>query len=149
MCDDCADENAVLPSVESFQMRGKNPKVYYLFYEYFFRAVVTEVRWKKKFEGSGRFGTAWLEAFAHGLLENNYFAWLFQYKSKYNFKNLKTEYDMDVDDDGKMTDKDARIFCGNLEDVEIVVPEVDGEAYTIVVRDAGGEEYEKAKDAAE
>jgi hypothetical protein len=40
MCSECKFDGSILPSIESFQMRLKLPKVNFIFYEYFFKAVV-------------------------------------------------------------------------------------------------------------
>ena len=40
MCSECEIDGLILPSIESFQMRLKLPKVNFIFYEYFFKAVV-------------------------------------------------------------------------------------------------------------
>jgi len=93
----CENKNCLLPSIESFQKRHQNPKVYYIFYEYFYKAVMGEARWKESVhKENARFGTNIAEAFTHALLENNYFAWLFDYKSRAPPTKpscLKTEYD--------------------------------------------------------
>jgi len=67
MCNECENDGAILPSLESFQMRLKMPKVNYIFFKYFFKAVVGVGAWKCQF-AEGRFGTIVLEAFAHVIL---------------------------------------------------------------------------------
>jgi hypothetical protein len=42
MCSEGKIEGSILPSIESFQMRLKLPKVNFIFYEYFFKAVVRD-----------------------------------------------------------------------------------------------------------
>jgi hypothetical protein len=69
MCRGCKDDGNILPSIESFQMRLLLPKVYYIFYEYFFKAVIGEGTWKQCFTGDKRFGTNILEAYAHAIIK--------------------------------------------------------------------------------
>jgi PhoPQ-activated pathogenicity-related protein len=40
MCSECKIDGSILPWIESFQMRLKLPKVNFVFYEYFSKAVV-------------------------------------------------------------------------------------------------------------
>jgi hypothetical protein len=82
MCRVCKDDGTILPSIESFQIRLLLPKVYNIFYEYFFNAVIGEGTWKQCFTGDKMFGTNILEAYAHAIIKNNYFAWLYDSKSK-------------------------------------------------------------------
>jgi hypothetical protein len=46
MCSECEIDGSILPSIKSFQMRLKLPKVNFIFYEYFFKAVVGDGNWK-------------------------------------------------------------------------------------------------------
>ncbi len=46
MCSKCKIDGLILPSIKSFQMRLKLPKVNFIFYEYFFKAVVRDSIWK-------------------------------------------------------------------------------------------------------
>lgn len=150
MCEDCEEYLAVLPSIESFQTRLKLPKVYYLFYDYFFKAVMGEARWKRHYQEDKRFGTSVAEAFAHALLENNYFAWLFDYKCKNEGScNLKTEYEIDDTSRTSETDHSISVFCGDLAGVEIALPESDGEEYRCLQEESSSPEaYEAARTAA-
>jgi len=113
-------DGSFLPSLESFQMRSKMPKVYYVFYEHFFKAVVSDGIWKRHFNES-RFGTNVLEASTHLCLQNNYFAWLYDYKVSHPNSTLKAEYDLankePSDTEGLSDDNtDApQIFCGDLD----------------------------------
>ena len=61
-------------------MRYENPRVYFLFYNYFLRAVIGEAKWKTRIKERKKLGQNIAEAYAHSLIENNYFAWLFEYK---------------------------------------------------------------------
>jgi hypothetical protein len=63
-------------------MRLKLPQVNIIFYEYFFKAVVRDAFWKQHFTENKRLGTNVSKAFAHVIIENNYFAWLYVYKNK-------------------------------------------------------------------
>ena len=70
---------SVFPSLDSFQKRMELPKVYYLFYDYFFKGVMGDDHWENVLGKSGesasvRLGSSVAEAFAHLILENNYFA---------------------------------------------------------------------------
>jgi hypothetical protein len=149
MCIDCEDNNAILPSVESFQQRLKNPKVYYLFYEYFFKAVMGEARWKRNLQEEKRLGTTVGEAFTHALLENNYFAWLFDYKCKKPLmlggrtSTLTTEYEEPPQNSTKV------LFCGDLTGVEIALPQRDGQEYKFLQEESSeDDQYNEARDAA-
>jgi hypothetical protein len=82
MCSECKIDGSILPSIESFQMRLKLPKVNFIFYEYFFKAVVGDGIWKQCFAENKRLGTNVSEAFAHAIIEINYFAWLYDCKNK-------------------------------------------------------------------
>jgi hypothetical protein len=83
MCRACKDDGAILPLIECFQMRLLLPKkVYYILCENFFKAVISEGIWKQCFAGDKRFGTNILEAYAHAIIKNKYFAWLYVNKSK-------------------------------------------------------------------
>jgi hypothetical protein len=73
MCSECEIDGSILPSLKSFQRRLKLPKVNFTFYEYFFNAVVEDGLWKQCFAENKRLGTNVSEAFAHAIIENNYF----------------------------------------------------------------------------
>ena len=74
--------------------RLNNPKCYFIFYEYFYKAAVGEKSWNDciKDEENGRIGNDNTEAFALLLLTNNYKAWLSDEKQRYR-DLLMTEYD--------------------------------------------------------
>jgi len=161
MCNECENDSAVLPSLESFQMRLKMPKVNYIFYQYFFKAVVNVGAWKHQFT-KGRFGTNVLEAFAHAILQNNYFAWLYHYKLDNPDSTLKMEFDLadekDSTDDNDNSNK-THLFSGDLDFlVEIALLDdndsnndsaIAGE-YTLVFNgDSTTAAYKAAKEAAE
>jgi hypothetical protein len=117
LCGECETDSAVLPSLESFQSGMALPKVMFIFYEYFFKAMVGGAAWKKRFEEDVRFGTNILEAYTQATLENNYFAWVYEYVKENPGRTLKTEYDIAGDDNA--TNDDHRLFCGDLDHVEI------------------------------
>jgi hypothetical protein len=92
----CKEDGSILPSIEGFQNRSFLPKVYYIFYEYFFKAVISKGTWKQHFTGNKTFGTNILEAYALAIIKNNYFTWLYNYKSKHPGSTLQMEYDLPV-----------------------------------------------------
>jgi hypothetical protein len=81
-------------SYESMKVRLDNPKAYYVFYEYFYKAAVGEIKWKQALKRGvdERLGNNNTEAFAHVVLQNNYDAWWFAMKDEHG-DLLKTEYD--------------------------------------------------------
>lgn len=80
LCQECEKTEKKLPSIESFQQRYDRPRVYFLFYNCFLKGVIGNKKWKRNMNKNRKLGTSIVEAFAHCLLENNYFAWLFEYK---------------------------------------------------------------------
>jgi hypothetical protein len=108
--------------------------VYYIFYEYFFKAAISKGTWKQHLTGSKRFGTNFLEAYALAIIKNNYFTWLYNYKSKHPGSTLQMEYDLplprnmyDNDSDKEENNKEKTndnnatpTFCGDLDMVKIV-----------------------------
>ena len=148
MCSECEIDGSILPSIESFQMRLKLPKVNFIFYEYFFKAVVGDGIWKRCFAENKRLGTNVSEAFAHAIIENNYFAWLYDYKNKNPGCTLLTEYDLaEQENEDSNDDDDKRIFCSDLDEIEIALPNDDGGDYELVFNE--GPTKEQAKAAAE
>ena len=142
LCRDCEDDQSLLPSIESFQKRLDLPKVYYVFYDYFYRAVIGEADWKNKIESKKRLGTNITEAFTHALIKNNYFAWLFEYRCKNKGTKLRTEYDIDAADDDLAPD--GKLFCGHLGGVVLAMPEDDENMFPIILLD--GEDDERANE---
>jgi hypothetical protein len=60
LCGKCETDVAVLPSLESFQLGMALPKVMFIFYVYFFKAMVGGAAWKKRFEEDVRLEqTSW------------------------------------------------------------------------------------------
>ena len=77
----CVDEKCVMLSLESIEQRLENPKAYYVFYEFFYKAAVGEGDWKNCLKISDkRFGNDSTEVFALLLFANNYKAWLYEEK---------------------------------------------------------------------
>jgi hypothetical protein len=80
-------------SLESMEQRLDNPKAYYVFYEFFYKAPVGETRWKECMDSDNeRIGNNTTEAFALLLVANNYKAWLYEEKMNHG-SNLLTEYE--------------------------------------------------------
>lgn len=156
MCGECEVDGRILPSLESFQMRLKQPLVNYVFYEYVFKPVVGEGAWNRRLNAS-RFGTNALEAYAHALLQNNYMAWVFDYRQRHPGSTLKTEYDLAKSQ--QQQGSVVRIFCGDLDGAEIAAGVTDdnddeeetvASEYTVVYSQAPHEEaYEEAREGAE
>jgi hypothetical protein len=124
------------------------PKVMFIFYEYFFKAMVGGAAWKKRFEEDVRFGTNILEGYTQATLENNYFAWVYEYVKENPGSTIKTEYDVAGDDNA--THDDCRFFCRDLDQVEIAAPQIgeDGIAngYKLLIdEDKDSEEIEQAR----
>jgi hypothetical protein len=83
-------------SLESIERRLDDPKAYYIFYMFFYRAAVGEASWKKCIDDNSaspvRIGNDSTEAFALLLFANNYKAWLYEMKLEHG-PDLWTEYD--------------------------------------------------------
>jgi len=130
MCDTCAMRNEVLPSLESFSMRWKLPKIHFLFYENFYRPAIGDTVWKRRITENRRFGTMIAEAYASASLRNQYFAWLYEYKADNPHINLRTEYDLQETQGASATEdsqenrqeQGVNLFCGELDLVEVSVP---------------------------
>jgi hypothetical protein len=88
------------------------------------------------------------EAFAHAIIENNYFAWLYDYKHKNPGCTLLTEDDLvEQENEDSNDDDDKWIFCSDLDKIEIALPNDDGGDYELVFSE--GPTKEQAKAAAE
>jgi hypothetical protein len=126
-------------------MRLKLPKVNLIFYEYFFKAVVGGGIWKQHFTENKRLGTNVSEAFAHAIIENNYSAWLYDYKNKNPGCTLLTEYDLAEQENEDSNDNDdKRIFCSDLDEIEIALPNNDSGDYELVFNEGPTKEQVKA-----
>jgi hypothetical protein len=123
MCSECKIDRSILPLIESFQMRLKLPKVNFIFYEDFFKAVVGDGILIQCFSENKRLGTNVSEAFAHTIIENNYFAWLYDYKNKNPVCTILTEYNLtEQENEDSNDDNDKWIFCSDLDEIEILCP---------------------------
>ena len=123
MCRYCDKENQTLPAIEHFQDRYKNPKLYFAFYRYFLRAVTGDTKWKLGMKDSStRITTSIAEAYAHTLVANNYFSWLFEYKAEFwQEEDLTTAYEVEPDDDGSL----QMFHVKETDTVEIMNDEMD------------------------
>jgi len=133
----------MLPSIEHFQDRLLNPKMNYTFYQYFLRAVIGEARWKHNMQDdTQRMATSLAEAYAHSLIENNYFAWLFQYKHYHRaHTRIQTAYD-----EGETTGERSEMFTAKeLLNIEITVPETEGGDYICIAKIDNAEAHDNAK----
>jgi hypothetical protein len=93
-------------------------------------------------------GTNVSEDFAHAIIENNYFAWLYDYKNKNPECTLLTKYDLaEQENEDSNDDDDKWIFCSDLDEIEIVLPNNDGDDYELVFNE--GPTKEQANAAAE
>ena len=95
-----------------------------------------------------------MEAFTHAIIENNYFAWLYDYKYKNPGSTLKTEYDLveqtDTDEEEETDDDDDQIFCGDLDEVEIALPDDGIGEYKLILNECPTEVvYKEAQEATE
>jgi hypothetical protein len=126
-------------------MRLKLPNVNFIFYEYFFKAVVGDGNQKQCFVENKRLGTNVSEAFAHAIIENNYFAWLYDYINKNPGCTLQTEYDLAKQENEDSNDNDDKwIFCSDLDEIEIALPKDDGGDYELVFDDSPTKTQAKA-----
>ena len=107
LCNICATENIVFPSLEAFEEGINLPLLYMIFYDYFFRSSVGDTAWKKSIleteDPTEPLAPEQGEAFAMLLLRNNYFAWLWEAKSQYK-DLLVTEYDTRKEREQKFED---------------------------------------------
>lgn len=146
MCKECDATKSTLPSVEHFQQRYKNPRVYFLFYNYFLRAVMGENKWKSNIKENKKLATNIAEAYAHSLLENNYFAWLFEYKAKKIGADIKTEYDAESGDDESDDEwPDSLYMPEELRSIEISAPDGDDDEFNLVAEADDEERHRELK----
>ena len=142
LCHVCVDRNCVMLSLESVERRLDDPKACYVFYQYFYKAAVGEVRWKEFVEKSeGRIGNNTTEAFALLLFANNYKAWMHEEKLKHG-DALSTECDQDSG--GKTSIVDTL-----LGEQEFVLEEDAEIAGSLVVCDTADASYKLAGDRRE
>jgi hypothetical protein len=133
----CVDKKCVMLSLESIERRLENPKAHYVFYQHFYKAAVGEVRWKECMDSSDlRIGNDTTEAFALLLFANNYKAWLYEEKNKFE-DALWTEHESNEGGKDSIVDR-------LLLDQEFVLEEGPGE---LLVRDTTKQTYKKAAKA--
>jgi hypothetical protein len=126
-------------SLESIEQRLENPKAYYVFYQFFYKAAVGEIRWKECMDSlETRIGNDTTEAFALLLFANNYKAWLYEEKLNHG-EALWTEYDSVPASVRRESIVDRLLF-----DLEFVL---DKDAEELVVRDPTKQTYKKATKA--
>jgi hypothetical protein len=84
------------------------------------------------------------EAFAHAIIKNNYFTWLYDYKNKNPGCTLLTEYDLAEQENEDSNDQDKWIFCSDFNEIEIALPNNDGGDYKLVfaLHNIDGSDYE-------
>jgi hypothetical protein len=125
MVDKCTDDGMVLPSIESFALGLKLPRVHFLFYEHIYKAVIGKGNWKQQIAENKRLGTAVSQTFGQTTLANNYMEWLLDYLQLHPTTTLLTEYDStnndDEDDYSNETEDTPDLFCGDLMEVEVSV----------------------------
>jgi hypothetical protein len=93
-------------------------------------------------------GTNVSEAFAHAIIENNYFARLYDYTNKNPGCTLLTEFNLaEQENEDSNDDNDKQIFRSDLYEIEIALPIDDGGDYELVFDE--GPTKEQAKAAAE
>jgi len=142
----CVKADKVLPSIEHFQERLKSPRVYFLFYHYFVKAVMGESNWTTSLGGNKKLATSVAEAYTHSLIENNYFAWLFEYKERASVY-IKTEYDSTEDEDGDDEEwKDDLYMPGELNAIEISIPTTDDGEFKLVTKEDDEAEYKRLRE---
>jgi hypothetical protein len=97
LCNFCVKNSAILPSLEAFEKGIEIPGLYYIFYDFFYKASAGDSRWKEACHDAtketDRLGSRASEAFALLVLKNNYFAWLLEAKEK--LQHLVCDYDTD------------------------------------------------------
>ena len=101
--------------------------------------MIGDANWKRNIKKNQRLATSNAEAYAHCLLENNYFAWLFEYKQeRKDTMTIKTAYELD---------SDRNLFTEKwLEDVEIEEPAGDDIEFKLIIKDDdNNKEYEAAR----
>jgi hypothetical protein len=149
--------HTVLPSLEAFEKRLKLPAVYFVFYDYFMRACIGEVKWKRlclKQEDNGKFvkegpvvspmeeAWAWIE------MRNNYYAWMLDAKEKFG-GNLVTDYDKESETKKKRNINETLVkmefdLCEEF-DSDDEEDEIEEKRIKSVIVRRGDEGYEEAK----
>ena len=141
------ETECVMLSLESVEKRLDNPKAYYVFYDYFYKAAVGDRTWKDCMERENvRIGNNTTEAFALLIFANSYKAWLYEEKRKYG-PDLQTEYDSDQGEQGESGSESGEkvsIVDQLLLDQEF---DLDEDADELLVRVTTDEKYKKAMKA--
>ena len=111
-----------------------------ILYECFFQTVVGDDSWKRRFAENKGFGTNVSEAFTlHGCMIT---------KNNNPGCTLLTEYNLAEQENEDSNDNDDKqIFCRDLDEIEIALPNDDGDDYVLVFNE--GPTKEQAKAAAE
>jgi hypothetical protein len=134
MCEECDAASTLLPSIESFLQQWRLPKVHYLFYEYFYKAVIKDSVWNDRIDvprpgPDDRLGTRIAKVYAYSLIANHYHAWVYHFKIEYPSNTLLTEYEKiehheDQRDDNDQQEIEIKLFCGDLDlaECKISVP---------------------------
>ena len=155
LCEDCKDSNQILPSLESFNKRMLLPKVHFVFYDYFLRGVIGEKTWKLRIQDDSKeLAAIAAEAYANLQLNNNYFAWLYEYMYAHPNSSLVTEYDavLDQPSNGEeergqelQNEQPTELFSGDVDLLEIAVPA----SYAAANAGTGSEAIQATSDASE
>jgi hypothetical protein len=134
ICEECDAASTLLPSIESFLQRWRLPKVHYLFYKYFYKAVIKDSVWNDRIDvprpgPDVRLGTRIAKAYAYSLIANHYHAWVYHFKIEYPSNTLLTEHDKiehneDQRDNNDQQEIEIKLFCGDLDlaECKISVP---------------------------
>ena len=101
--------------------------------------IAGETEWKESMKAENdeaRIGNTNTEAFAHLVLQNNYFSWLYEIKQRRNLKDLLTEYDSA----SKVKDKK------HLVDIVLENIELDPDSMKVLLESHDGEDYKEVRD---
>ena len=140
LCSLCAEKELVMPSVEMFVQRHKNPKSYLVFYEYFLKCVVGQTEWMKTlgdpFVETTLFATPSNEAFTLLCIENGEVEWLRLAKKKNGLK-FQTDHETLA--------KDKPSLVEHLLDLEFIPSTEPGmEGYIVDPKKASAEDLQQA-----
>ena len=109
-----------------------------MFYENFYKAALGDPVWRdamKEADKEVRIGNTCTEAFAHLVLQNNYFYWLYEIKRLDKVENLVTEYDVSSKMKNKM----------HLVDVVLENIEIDPESAKLLLASLDKEKHKSMK----
>jgi hypothetical protein len=100
---------------------------------------------KQHFAENKRLGTNVFEVFANVIIKNNYFTWLYDNKNKNPGCTLLTEYNLAEQENEDSNDyDDKQIFCSDLDEIEIALPNDDSDDYKLVFNEGPTKEQVKA-----